>query len=78
MSFSGEGKTSESARMPTRSSEVAQTMVRRIWRERPVSLGQPPGWQLGEILRALESNPWPADSEQWEALIARAIPAAAL
>lgn len=57
---------------------ISPNLVRRIWRERPVSLGQPPGWQLGEILRALESNPWPADSEQWEALIARAIPAAAL
>jgi len=57
---------------------ISSNLVRRIWRERPVSLGQPPGWQLGEILRALESSPWPADSGQWEELIARAIPAAAL
>ncbi len=57
---------------------ISGNLVRRIWRERPASLGQPPGWQLGEILRALEAGPWPADDRQWEALIARAIPAAAL
>lgn len=57
---------------------ISSNLVRRIWRERPASLGQPPGWQLGEILRALESSAWPADGNQWEALIARAIPAAAL
>lgn len=57
---------------------ISANLVRRLWRERPASLGQPPGWQLGEILRALDANPWPADGEQWEALIARAIPAAAL
>ena len=57
---------------------ISSNLVRRIWRERPDSLGQPPGWQLGEILRALDAGPWPADTGQWEALIARAIPAAAL
>ena len=57
---------------------IPANLVRRIWRERPGSLGQPPGWQLGEILRALDASAWPADTREWEALIARAIPAAAL
>src|SRR5690606_23628843 len=57
---------------------IPANLVRRIWRERPGSLGQPPGWQLGEILRALDASAWPADRGEWEELIARAIPAAAM
>src|SRR5690606_34935416 len=59
-------------------SAIPAILVRRICRARPGALGQPVGWQLGEILRALDASAGPADTREWEALIARAIRAAAL
>lgn len=59
---------------------VDDNVVRRIWRERPAGLGQPPTWQLGQILRTLQANGergWPADAAGWQALIASAVPAEA-
>ncbi len=59
---------------------VGDNIVRRIWRERPAGLGQPPTWQLGQILRQLQANGergWPADAAGWQALIASAVPAEA-
>lgn len=56
---------------------IPANLVRRIWRERPTGLGQPPGWQVGAILQALTAEPWPADDAAWGALVARAIPPAA-
>jgi len=59
---------------------VGDNVVRRIWRERPAALGQPPTWQLGQILRQLQSNgerAWPADAAGWQSLIASAVPAEA-
>lgn len=59
---------------------VDDNVVRRIWRERPAGLGQPPTWQLGQILRQLQANgerAWPTDAAGWQALIASAVPAEA-
>ena len=59
---------------------VDDNVVRRIWRERPAALGQPPTWQLGQILRTLQANgerEWPADAAGWQSLIASAVPAEA-
>lgn len=59
---------------------VGDNVVRRIWRERPAALGQPPTWQLGQILRQLQANgerAWPTDAAGWQALIASAVPAEA-
>lgn len=59
---------------------VDDNVVRRIWRERPAGLGQPPTWQLGQILRTLQANgerAWPADAGAWQALLASAVPAEA-
>ncbi|MCD6680808.1 MAG: hypothetical protein LT102_09170 [Burkholderiaceae bacterium] len=59
---------------------VGDNIVRRIWRERPAALGQPPTWQLGQILRQLQANgerAWPADADGWQSLIASAVPAEA-
>jgi hypothetical protein len=56
---------------------VGDNVVRRIWRDRPSGLGQPPTWQLAQILRRLgerEDRAWPADAPAWEALIASAVP----
>lgn len=59
---------------------VGDNVVRRIWRERPAGLGQPPAWQLGQILRQLQANgerAWPTDAAGWQSLIASAVPAEA-
>ena len=56
---------------------VGDNVVRRVWRERPSALGQPPTWQLAQILRRLnerDERDWPADAASWEALIASAVP----
>lgn len=60
---------------------VHDNVIRRIWRERPAGLGQPPTWQLGQILRQLHEGGdrhWPADRDAWQQLIASAIPAEAV
>ena len=60
---------------------VHDNVIRRIWRERPAGLGQPPTWQLGQILRQLHEGGdrhWPADRNAWQQLIASAIPAEAV
>jgi len=60
---------------------VHDNVIRRIWRERPAGLGQPPTWQLGQILRQLHEGGdrnWPADRNAWLQLIASAIPAEAV
>lgn len=59
---------------------VGDNVIRRVWRERPGALGQPPTWQLAQILRRLgecHERAWPADAAAWEALIASAVPAEA-
>ncbi len=59
---------------------VGDNVVRRLWRERPAALGQPPTWQLAQILRRLDEageREWPTDARGWEALIATAVPAEA-
>lgn len=59
---------------------VSDNLVRRLWREKPLALGQPPTWQLAQILRRLGQcgdRHWPADAPAWEALIASAVPAEA-
>lgn len=56
---------------------VGDNVVRRIWRERPAALGQPPTWHLAQILRRLHAcsdREWPADAAAWQALIASAVP----
>lgn len=56
---------------------VSDNVVRRIWRERPAALGQPPTWHLAQILRRLHASAereWPADSAGWQALIASSVP----
>lgn len=56
---------------------VDGNLVRRIWREKPAALGQPPTWQLAQILRRLaerDERDWPADTPAWESLIASAVP----
>ena len=59
---------------------VDDNLVRRLWREPPEALGQPPTWRLAQILRQLaERGPrqWPASEQDWSALIAAAIPSEA-
>lgn len=56
---------------------VGDNVVRRVWRDRPAALGQPPTWQLAQILRRLGERgdrDWPGDAAAWEALIASAVP----
>lgn len=60
---------------------VGENVVRRIWREQPAMLGQPPTWQLAQILHRLNALPerdWPANNAAWSTLISQAVPAEAL
>ncbi|HRO60849.1 MAG TPA: hypothetical protein PK177_17065, partial [Burkholderiaceae bacterium] len=60
---------------------VNDNVIRRIWREQPAALGQPPTWHLAQILRRLDALPqrdWPEDERGWRRLIADAVPAEAL
>ncbi|NLD67948.1 MAG: hypothetical protein GX644_03940 [Limnobacter sp.] len=60
---------------------VDDNVIRRIWREQPDALGQPPTWHLAQILRrldALSHRDWPEDEPGWRRLIADAVPAEAL
>ena len=59
---------------------VAENVIRRLWREAPAALGQPPTWHLAQVLRRLADDgerAWPSDDGQWRALLARAVPAEA-
>lgn len=56
---------------------VSDNVIRRLWREAPPALGQPPTWHLAQILRQLDvlgDRGWPTDEPQWRALLARAVP----
>jgi hypothetical protein len=56
---------------------VGDNVIRRLWRERPQPLGQPPAWHLAPILRRLHEageRAWPANEAQWRELISRAVP----
>jgi hypothetical protein len=56
---------------------VPENLLRRLWREQPAGFGQPPAWQVGPALRQLAlagERGWPASAEQWQALLARAVP----
>jgi len=59
---------------------VSDNVIRRLWREAPRGLGQPPTWHLAQVLRhlgTLDARQWPRDEAQWRALLARAVPAEA-
>lgn len=56
---------------------VGDNLIRRLWREMPTALGQPPTWHLRQILQrlhALGERHWPANDAQWQDLMARAVP----
>ncbi len=56
---------------------VSDNTIRRLWREPPRALGQPPAWQLAPVLRQLDAagdRGWPASDAQWRALLASAVP----
>ncbi|MFM8548918.1 MAG: hypothetical protein ACKODB_15120 [Betaproteobacteria bacterium] len=49
--------------------------MRRLWREPPEALGQPPAWLLATALRELDRLPeraWPADAAAWQLQLAEA------
>ena len=60
--------------------QVPDNLIRRLWREVPPAFGQPPTWQIAQVLRQLQRvgpNGWPASDAQWRELLARAVPAEA-
>jgi hypothetical protein len=60
---------------------VGDNVIRRIWREQPAALGQPPTWHLTQILRrlhALGDRDWPVTDAAWQSLLAQAVPVEAL
>lgn len=59
---------------------VSDNLIRRLWREAPEALGQPPTWHLRQVLRQLElqgERNWPQSDAQWRELLTRAVPAEA-
>lgn len=59
---------------------VSENLIRRLWRESPRGFGQPPGWQLAQVLRRLDGideRSWPRSEAAWRELIASAVPAEA-
>lgn len=60
---------------------VSDNLIRRIWREQPAALGQPPTWHLAQVLRRLQAlgeRDWPATDAAWRSLLAHAVPSEAL
>ena len=60
--------------------QVPDNILRRLWREMPAAFGQPPTWQIAQVLRQLQrvgERGWPTSDVQWHELIARAVPAEA-
>jgi hypothetical protein len=60
--------------------QVPDNVLRRLWREVPAALGQPPTWQIAQVLRELQragERGWPDSDAQWRELLARAVPAEA-
>jgi hypothetical protein len=60
---------------------IPDNVIRRLWREQPKALGQPPTWHLTQILRQLATRPerdWPQTDAQWRDLRSRSIPLEAL
>ena len=56
---------------------VPDNVIRRLWRDAPGALGQPPTWHLAQILRRLAAQgdrAWPASDVQWRELIASSVP----
>lgn len=54
---------------------VSPNLVRRLWREPPQALGQPPAWLLASVLRQLDQLPeraWPSETQGWQDLLERA------
>jgi hypothetical protein len=54
---------------------VSANLVRKLWRDPPRALGQPPAWLAATLLRHLDQLPersWPHDDEGWQQLIERA------
>jgi hypothetical protein len=54
---------------------VSPNLIRRLWRDPPLALGQPPAWLITAVVRHLDQLPerhWPRDDEAWQALIERA------
>ena len=54
---------------------VSANLVRRLWRDPPRALGQPPAWLAATLLRHLDQLPeraWPRDDDAWQHLIERA------
>lgn len=54
---------------------ISANLVRKLWRDPPQALGQPPAWLLAPVLRQLDQLPeraWPGDAAQWQTLLERA------
>jgi hypothetical protein len=54
---------------------VSANLVRRLWRDPPRALGQPPAWLAATLLRHLDQLPeraWPLNEDGWQQLIERA------
>jgi hypothetical protein len=56
---------------------VSENTVRKLWRDTPKHLGQPPAWQISEFIQQLDDLPereWPTTGQQWQTILTRSMP----
>jgi hypothetical protein len=56
---------------------ASENTIRRLWREIPRAIGQPPVWQMTEVVQQLDDLPareWPNSMSDWHRLLGRSVP----
>jgi hypothetical protein len=56
---------------------ASENTIRRLWRDTPRAIGQPPVWQMTEVVQQLDDLPardWPNSLNEWQRLLGRSVP----
>lgn len=56
---------------------ASENTIRRLWRDTPRAIGQPPVWQMTEVVQQLDDLPardWPNTLGEWQRLLGRSVP----
>ena len=55
----------------------SENTIRRLWRDIPHAIGQPPVWQMTEVVQQLDDLParaWPNSLSEWHRLLGQSVP----